>query len=45
MASSKIDQYLGRTSTMEGLLGIVVLSLILFVGVGAVGYLVFGKTD
>jgi hypothetical protein len=26
---------------MEGLLGIIVLTLILFIGVGAVGYVVF----
>jgi hypothetical protein len=35
----------GRTWTMEGLLGILGLTLILFLLVGAVGYIVFPKTE
>lgn len=30
---------------MEGLLGIVILTLLLFVGVGTVGWLMFGETE
>lgn len=30
---------------MEGLLGIVVLTVILFIGVGLVGFMVFPKTE
>ena len=30
---------------MEGLLGILVLTLILFIGVGLVGYVVFPRTE
>jgi hypothetical protein len=30
---------------MEGFIAMVVLTLILFIGVGATGYLVFGSSD
>lgn len=30
---------------MEGLLGIVVLTIILFIAVGATGYIVFGESE